>query len=313
MPKTKLDKNRKSRTPRLLFTGFSMGVADLVPGVSGGTIAFLYGIYDELLFSIKQVSGTFLKLILKGQFKSAWKVLPLAFLVPLLSGIVIAIFSLSKLVTYLLDNHTVLIWSVFFGLVIGSVYVISKRITHWNLSRISLLVLGAVFTFLIIGLSPIEGNAGALAIFLTGMVAFCAMILPGISGSLIMVILGQYKIVINAVSDRDFGLLIFLALGGAVGLALFSRVLIWLLKHYHAATIAFLIGMMIGSLRKVWPWQIEDQTVLPDLNLAILLSVFAMVIGFTLVWYLERLGIAKEHDDIDDPKFTEQIKLTNNK
>ncbi len=293
-----------------MFTGFSMGLADLVPGVSGGTIAFLYGIYDELLFSIKQATGTFLKLLIRGHFKAAWKVLPISFLLPLIGSIVVTIFAFSNLVTYLLDNHTILIWSLFFGLVIGSVYVISKRVDKWNLGRMSLLMLGAIATFAIIGLSPISGNASPIAIFLTGMVAFCAMILPGISGSLIMVILGQYKIVINAVSDRDFGLLIFLAVGGAFGLALFSRLLIWLLKHYHGATIAFLIGMMIGSLRKVWPWQEQEQMVLPDFELAFIASLTVMIIGFLIVWYLERLGIAKDHVDIDDPAFTQQIKET---
>jgi len=167
---------------RLLFTGFSMGIADLVPGVSGGTIAFLYGIYDELLFSIKQATGTCLKLFLQGNIRAALRALPVRFLTPVLSGILIAIFGFAYLVSYLLDNHPILTWSLFFGFIVGSVIVIKKRVPRWSTEKIAWLLAGAVLTFGIIGFSQLSLPPTPMVIFLTGAVAFCAMILPGISG-----------------------------------------------------------------------------------------------------------------------------------
>ena len=298
--------------PRLLFTGLSMGLADLIPGVSSGTIAFLYGIYDELLFSIKQATGAFPRLIFKGQFKQALAVIPFGFLIPVIGGMLIAIFSLSHLVTYLLENHATYVWSFFFGLVLGSVFLISKRVTHWNINRVLMLLLGAFITYYIVGLAGVSFEPTPLAIFLTGMIAFCAMILPGISGSLIMVILGQYKHVIEAINDLNFTILASLAAGGAVGLALFSRLLSWLLRDYHGAVIAFLIGMMIGSLRKVWPWQEGVDTsavtnVLPSFGLELLASISLMLLAIFIVWRLEKLGIASEHDDIHTKDFEHEL------
>ncbi len=302
----------KRRTIRLFITGLTMGVADLVPGVSGGTIAFLFGIYDELLYTIKLITGQVPKLILERKFVEALKLIPFAFIVPVSSGILISIFGLVKIVSYLLETQPVLVWALFFGLVIGSVYAVSKRITKWTLRHISLLVLGFALTYIIVGLPVIGGSSSPLAVFATGVIAITAMILPGISGSLIMVLLGQYEIVINAVASRDFVTLVFFASGAIVGLALFVRLLTWLLKHYHFAVIAFLIGVMAGSLRRIWPWQDIDTVgnsvnILPTMELSLLGPVVLAILGFVIVYLLERMGIAREHDDIETKEFKKEM------
>jgi len=302
----------KGRIKRLYFTGFSMGMADLVPGVSGGTIAFLFGIYDELLFSIKAVTGKVLKLALKGKLLQAIAAVPFGFLVPLMLGILTAIFGMVGIVTYLLEQYPVLIWSAFFGLVIGSAYVVSKRVTRWNYRRILLLVLGFIVTYVVVGLPNFSANASPLVIFATGAVASCAMILPGISGSLIMVILGHYKNVLTAVASRDLLFLAIFASGIVVGLGLFSRLLSWLLRVHRSGTIVFLIGVMLGSLRKVWPWQIDnlDKTfsnVAPQFGWQFVFALIIAAASFVLVWKLEQLGFAKDHIDIDSKDFKKEL------
>ena len=305
-------KDRKNRTPRLFFTGFTMGMADLVPGVSGGTIAFVLGIYDELLFTVKQLTGAVPRLVLKGRFKEAVKLIPFGFILPLGVGILSAIFGLVQVITYLLENHAVLVWSLFFGLVIGSAFVVARRVPEWNVNRIVLLLLGFVLTFALLGLPVMAAGTSGLALFATGAVAISAMILPGISGSLIMVMLGQYETVIGAVADRNVALLLWFAAGALVGLALFARLLSWLLHNFHAAVVAFLVGVMLGSLRKVWPWQEQGteklyENVLPEMGWGLSLGILLALVGMALVWQLERLGIAKEHVDIESPDYTEEV------
>lgn len=328
MSKSITKKNKSHSTPqphnkrRLFGTGFAMGMADLVPGVSGGTMAFLLGVYEELLYSIKHITGTTLKLLLKGKFKLAWSSLPLAFLVPLLAGIIIAIFTLASLASYLIDNYSVYVWSTFFGLVVGSVLVVRKRVKFWNIARLTALVSGALGIYVIVGLAAEQAASGSLMLLLTGMIAFCAMILPGISGSLIMVIMGQYEIVLEAVSDRNLGVLIYVALGGLIGLALFARLLSWLLKNYHGVMVAFLIGMMLGSLRKLWPWResvdsqqgsigsyTQQQNVAPVWDWSLVISLLLFAAALLLILRLEKLGIAREHtEDIPDKSFRKEHK-----
>lgn len=303
----------KKRTVRLGFTGLTMGLADLIPGVSGGTIAFLFGIYDELLYTIKLVTGKVPKLILAGKFKQAISLIPFSFLVPLGLGIFAAIFGLVHIVSYLLDTQPIFVWSLFFGLVLGSVVVVARRIKKWKINHISLLLIGFALTFLLLGLPSMGGNDSPFAIFGTGVVAITAMILPGISGSLIMVLLGQYEIIINAVADRDIFILAVFALGAVTGIALFVRLLTWLLKHYHLAVIAFLVGVMAGSLRRVWPWQETNDAgvhinTLPGLDWMFIGALILGAIGFIIVLILERFGIAKEHDDINTQAFKKELK-----
>lgn len=298
---------------RLFFTGFTMGLADLIPGVSGGTIAFLFGIYDELLYSIKLITGRVPKLLLAREFKSAIRVIPFGFLLPLGAGITMAIFGLVKIVAHLLDTQPVLVWSLFFGLVLGSAYVVSSRVTSWTTKRVLLLFLGFISTFILVGLPSIGGSTNPVALFLTGAIAITAMILPGISGSLIMVLLGQYEIIIEAVSNREFSVLIVFGAGAVVGLGLFVRLLTWLLKHYHAAVVAVLVGVMLGSLRRIWPWQVSESNdvtsnVLPQLSVALVWPLCLFIIGFIVVIILERIGVAKEHIDINTQEFKKEFK-----
>lgn len=300
----------KRRTVRLVFTGFSMGLADLVPGVSSGTIAFLYGIYQELLFSIKVLTGTVPKLLLRGKFVEAWKLIPFGFLIPLGIGMVTAVFAMVQLVSYLLDTHAVFIWSVFFGLVLGSAFVIRKRLEGWTVRRVALLIMGFALTFLVVSLPQLETTTAPLVTFGTGAIASVAMILPGISGSLIMVLLGQYEHIIQAVSALDIGTLVLFALGIILGLATFVRLLGWLLHNHHSAVIATLIGVMLGSLAAIWPWQTADGTVVaPDFSWSFVAAIALMIIGFIFVLVLEKVGIAKEHTtDLKLKEFKKEIK-----
>lgn len=286
-----------------------MGLADLVPGVSGGTIAFLFGIYDELLYSIKLVTGQVPKLLLSGKFSQAFRLIPFGFLVPLIGGIGISIFGLVYAVDYLLETQPVFVWALFFGLVLGSSYAVSRRVDSWTLRRALLLLLGFALTFIVVGLPSIGGSDSPLAMFLTGGIAITAMILPGISGSLIMVMLGQYELVIAAVAARDIITLGFFAMGALVGIALFVRLLTWLLKHYHLAVIVFLVGVMLGSLRRIWPWQTEDAVnIWPPLDASLILALLLAVVGFCIVFALEHIGLTHEHDDIHTSEFKRDFK-----
>ncbi len=302
-------KSSEKRTGRLLFTGLSMGFADLIPGVSSGTIAFLYGIYDELLYTIRTLTGAFPKLLFKGQFRKAFALIPFRFLVPLGLGMVLAIFGLVQVVSYLLDTQALYIWAVFFGLVLGSALVISKRMRGWTINRGLLLLAGFGLTFCIVGLPVLESASSPLVTLGTGAIASMAMILPGISGSLMMVLLGQYEHIITAISDLDVLTLIIFAAGIVIGLALFARLLGWLLHHHHSAVIATLIGVMLGSLRAVWPWQTDASTnAAPTFDGTFIVVISLMVAGFILVMLLERFGIAKEHNDIESKEFQRELK-----
>jgi putative membrane protein len=305
--------NTKNNKIHLFFTGLTMGIADLVPGVSGGTIAFVFGIYDELLYSIKIITGRVPKLILTGNFKQAFLLIPFSFLIPLVFGLATAIFGFVQIVSFLLETQPVLLWSFFFGLVLGSAFIISGRITKWTINRFLFLILGFILTFIIVGLPSLGGSEAPFAVFTTGAIAITAMILPGISGSLIMVSLGQYEVIINAVAERDFFVLFIFAVGAIMGLALFVRLLTWLMKNYHSAVIAFLIGVMIGSLRQVWPWQDVNingiaTNVFPSIDLSVFWPIMLAIIGFIIVFILERIGVAKEYDYINTADFQNEFK-----
>lgn len=301
------------RRIRLLSTGVAMGVADLVPGVSGGTIALLLGIYDELLYSIKLITGKFPKLVLEGKFGHAFRIIPFNFLLPLGIGIVSAIFGLAQLVAFMLDTQPIIVWALFFGLVMGSSWVVSRRVNKWTSRRFLLLVLGFFVTFIVVGLPSVGGNNSILAIFATGAVAITAMILPGISGSLIMVLLGQYEIIISAVTDRNLLTIISFVSGALVGLALFVRLLTWLLKNYHLAVLALLVGVMLGSLRRIWPWQNQASGgdidyFIPSIGPDVYWAFTLVIAGFLTVLVLERAGVAQEHDDIKTQEFKKEFK-----
>ncbi|MDR2286522.1 MAG: DUF368 domain-containing protein [Prevotellaceae bacterium] len=236
--------------------GIGMGAADVIPGVSGGTIAFITGIYEELLASIKKSPLAF-KIFIESKFnvKLFWKELNGNFLFSLLLGIGISILSLAKLMTYLLKDHPIPVWSFFFGLILASVWFVLKDIKKWKSSYFVSLILGVVAGYLITVISPSETPDNLWFVFLSGVIAICAMILPGISGSFILLLLGKYKYILAALDRVDIPVLMVFAAGAVIGIISFSHFLSWLLKKYKFLTIAFLAGIMFGSLNKIWPWK----------------------------------------------------------
>lgn len=251
--------------------GLAMGAADAVPGVSGGTIAFISGIYEELISTISNVNLSLLKTLRKEGVSAFWKQLNGNFLLALLSGIVISFVSFMRLAKYLIEYHPVLIWSFFFGLIIASIYFVGIQIKKWNLSTILGLLFGAVAAYYISSLPSSAANDNPLFLCFAGALAICAMILPGISGSFILLILGAYKTLSDAVHDFDFKRLGLFVIGAVVGLLSFSRLLKWLFKNHHNLTLAVLTGFILGSLDKVWPWK-ETLTVMDKSGMVFSLS-----------------------------------------
>lgn len=239
--------------------GMAMGAADVVPGVSGGTMAFILGIYEELLGTIKQFNVTFLKLVFSLRFKAALDHINWKFLVSLATGLAISILSLARIVTWLYENQQSNLFAFFFGLILASIVVIATHV-RWNGKTVLSLVAGTVIAYLIVRLVPVDMPKDPLTIFWCGAVAIMAMILPGISGSFILLILGQYHFVMRAVKSLDVVTLIPFALGCAVGLLGFARILSWLLNRFHQLMISFLVGFMVGSLWKIWPFRTVLET-----------------------------------------------------
>lgn len=285
----------------LVLKGMGMGAADVVPGVSGGTIAFIVGIYDELLNSIKSINGKSLKLFFTGKFAAFWKMINGSFLFSILLGIGISVFSLAKIITWLLVEHPILVWSFFFGLVLASTWFVAKDIKGWNWKTILGFVVGVVVAFYITVATPAETPSYLWFIFLCGAIAICAMILPGISGSFILVLLGKYFFIMDAVKTLDLVIIAVFGAGAVVGITSFSRVLSYALKHVRNITLAVLSGFMLGSLNKVWPWKEQITTVVDghDLmiennilpNQYIVEAVVLMLVGFFMVYFLEKLSM----------------------
>lgn len=244
-----------SRYLILALKGCAMGMADVVPGVSGGTIAFISGIYEELIDSIRSVDFQALKLLGRGRFGEFWRHINGRFLLPVLLGIAVAIFSLARLMTYLLTNHPIAIWSFFFGLIIASALLVAKQIGKWNFQTAVALVVGAAAAWWITVATPAETPNDWWFVMLSGAIAICAMILPGISGAFILLLLGKYQYIMHAVGTLDIPVIVIFVIGAAAGIISFSHLLSWLLKHHHDVTVAVLMGFMVGSLNKVWPWK----------------------------------------------------------
>jgi len=291
----------------LFLRGVCMGAADVVPGVSGGTMAFILGIYEELVDSIRSVARPPLwRALLGGRIGDAFAAINGRFLVALGLGILTAVLSLARGLSWLLRNEPVLLWSFFFGLVLASVLVVSRRIERWSAELAAALIVGTVGAFWLVGLVPAQTPEAAWFVFLSGATAICAMILPGISGSFILVLLGKYQFILDAVNGRDVGTLAVFLAGIAVGIVSFAQLLGYLFRRYHDVTVALLTGLMLGSLRKVWPWKVDVLTrvdrrgetvpvvqnnVLPaafDGEVAAALAL--AVLGFGVVLLLERLA-----------------------
>ncbi|MGB0836817.1 MAG: DUF368 domain-containing protein [Flavobacteriaceae bacterium] len=248
-------KNIKS-TIILGLKGVAMGAADVVPGVSGGTIAFITGIYQELIDTIEGLNFGLLKLWKKEGFKAFWKASNASFLVTLLAGIFFSVITLAKGISHLLETEPVLVWSFFFGLVLASIFVVAKSVDKFSWKGLIIASAAGFFAYYITTLQPlVNEDASLIFLFISGALAICAMILPGISGSFILVLLGAYTPVLNAIHSRDIKTIAVVGLGAIVGLLSFSRLLKWLFTNYKNSTLTGLIGFIIGSLNKIWPWK----------------------------------------------------------
>ncbi len=280
-----------------IIKGLAMGAADVVPGVSGGTLAFILGIYSRLLAAISAVNITAVKLLLSGRITQLWRHIDGTFLLCLVTGILLSIFSLANVIGYLLEYRPVPLWAFFNGLILASLPVLLRSVS-WSAPRLMLCGAGVVFAVGIGMLAPVQLNPAPYMFFLAGAVAIRAMILPGISGAFILLILGMYGPVMLAVTELQLGTIILFASGCLVGLLSFSKLLNWLLQHRHDATLALLIGVVIGALYRIWPWQYEQQMLSPwqyqqqlgshDLLLAVG-SLVAGMMMITLLMNLERL------------------------
>ena len=288
---------------RLFLTGCAMGASDLVPGVSGGTMAFVLGVYQDLLDGIRSFNLDALRLVLRLRLRELEQDIPLRFLLALGLGMVTAALSLAGLLSATMDDPTgrVYLFAFFFGLVSASIVAVGAQLRRSALTAL-VLVLGTLVAFGIVNLVPASAESTPLNLFLAGMVAICAMILPGISGAFILLILGHYDHVLRAVSERNIATMLIVGLGAIVGLAVFSRVLGWLLRNWPQLTIAGLVGFMVGSLWKIWPWKecvasdldrhgdlrcLQEQNLLPQ-GETLLPALLLLLAGFVLVTLFSR-------------------------
>ena len=309
----------------IIFKGIAMGAADVVPGVSGGTIAFISGIYEELIESIDKINLGVFKIWKTDGFKTAWNSINGTFLVALFSGIAISILSLAKLIKWLLHNEPVLLWSFFFGLVLASILYIAKQIKNWSALVFVAIVLTSILSYYITLAEPFASPDSPYYLLFCGFIAIITMILPGVSGAFILLILGAYQTAIDTINNLRDGLFTgnmelfkeafinfsLLALGAIVGIKVFSKLLNWMFKHKKNLTLAILTGFMIGSLNKIWPWKevlstrvnsegnevpLLEKSILPtnfEGDSQLLMASVFIVIGFFTILLLERLGKGK--------------------
>jgi len=241
------------------FKGIAVGVANIIPGVSGGTIALITGIFERLINAIKAFDVTAAKLLFTGKWKAFAEKTDFYFLLTLFVGIALAIITLARVFDYLFRDYPVYIWSYFFGLVLASIYFVAKTIERWNLVVILLFVLGTAFAVFVSLINPAAENSNFWYLFLCGIVAICSMILPGLSGSFVLILMGNYELVaIQAINNRDLSILFPVALGAIIGLIAFSHLLSWVFKRYKDQTIAVLTGFILGSLNVLWPWKTAE-------------------------------------------------------
>lgn len=293
-----------------------MGAADAVPGVSGGTIAFMTGIYEELIYSLKQCGPSALNILFSKGINATWQHINGNFLLTLFTGVLLSILTVSRAVLYLLAEHPVLLWSFFFGLILAAVWSLIRHVPNWNLSLVSTFVFGAISAYLITTITPTSVESSPLIVFISGMIAICAMILPGISGSFLLLLLGMYAPMLTAIKELQFITLGIFISGCIIGLLSFSHVLSWMFQHHKTKTLALLGGFMLGSLNKVWPWKhtlesvinrhgkeipLVQDNVLPQTfetltnqNAYLWFSIVLMLLGLVLVIVLEKIGQKSE-------------------
>ncbi len=309
----------------ILLKGMAMGAADVVPGVSGGTIAFISGIYQELIETIDALNFGIFKVWKKEGIKVVFEKYNLGFLLSLFIGIFISILSLAKLISYLLEHHPIIVWSFFFGLVIASIIYIGKQITRWNLATILVMLLGVAIAYIITIATPSEAPDIWYFFFISGCIAIIAMILPGVSGSFILVLLGSYGLVLGTLTDfisgvttgdwelvkTSFFKVTLFILGCIVGLKVFSKALNWMFTHKKQLTLAILTGFMIGSLNKIWPWKevlstridrhgdevpLIEKSIMPSSfegEALVVYAIISAIVGFLVILILEKIAVKK--------------------
>ncbi|WP_421849745.1 DUF368 domain-containing protein [Marinomonas sp.] len=243
---------------KVYLSGLLMGAADVIPGVSGGTIAFILGVYDRLIRSLSGVNKDSVIMLFKGDIKALWRHFDGAFLLSLGAGIVTSIFLLAGLITHLLAEYPSYLWSFFFGLILASAYFLINQIAGFSFRHFVGLLIGVAAGASLSLLVPTQLNTSYTMVFFSGMIAICAMILPGISGSFLLLMLGMYGFILSAVKSLDLAVIVVFAAGALIGLLSFSKVLHYLLNHARSMTLSFLTGVMLGALVKVWPWKVTD-------------------------------------------------------
>ena len=272
---------------KLFFKGVFMGIADAIPGVSGGTIALLLGIYEELISTISGLNFSLITKLKNNGFKSFWESLNGNFLITLVLGIGISLILFVKISANLLTSHPLYVWSFFLGLILATVYVIYKLIESWNLVNIISTLLMIAFSIILTSDSlNISDDTNLFYILICGIIASSAMILPGISGSLILVILGVYKILVEALDNLDVKIISSFIVGAVIGLISFSKILKWLFNNYKSLAYSIMLGLVIGSIEKIWPWNKSFSAELSNLDL--FLSISLVILGFIIVFILEK-------------------------
>jgi len=297
--------------------GFAMGAANVIPGVSGGTIALITGVFERIIDGIKSFNGKALRLLLKGKIKEFVRYTDLYFLLSVFVGMIVSVVTLAKLLAFLFANYPIYIWAFFFGLILASVYYVGKTINRWNMSVVVTFILGTAVAFSVTFLTPATQNDSFFYLVICGVVAICSMILPGLSGSFILILMGNYELVmITAVNEMDLNILFPVILGAVFGLVAFSHILSWIYKKFKNQTIAVLTGFILGSLSILWPWKNEIYRInqagdfilkngekiiqryvpyIPEsLNAEVISAVGFMIIGIVSITLIEKFAQVKK-------------------
>jgi len=292
----------------IAIKGMAMGIANVIPGVSGGTIALITGIFERLIDAIKSFDLKAVKLLFKGEFKAFAEYTDLAFIVSLFIGVGVAIIGIAHLFEYLFEFFPVYLWSFFFGLILASIYFVGRTIDKWNLGVIISFTIGASLAIAMTFMTPASQNENPIYLVVCGVVAICSMILPGLSGSYVLILMGNYQLVaIDAISNMRFDILIPVGIGAGIGLIAFSHLLSWLFKKYKNQTIAVLTGFILGSLGIIWPWKTAIEQAfgdkikvigydyfLPEMNSEFFISLFIIIVGIASIWLMELKAGEKE-------------------
>lgn len=282
--------------------GMGVGIANIIPGVSGGTIALVTGIFERLIYALKSIDLQAFKFLFAGKWRSFAQRTDLYFLLAVFSGAIIAIVLLARILGFLFADYPVYIWSFFFGLILASVYFVGKTVERWHLSVYLFFATGTVIALMFTFLTPATENAGFFYLMICGVVAVCSMILPGLSGSFVLILMGNYQLVaIDAINNRDFSILFPVLIGAVLGLVGFSHLLSWVFKRFRDQTIAALTGFILGSLGVIWPWKnpieqafgdkikvIGYEYMAPQMNAEFIIALIIMLAGIFSIWLMER-------------------------